>query len=204
MSPNGIVPSSHYPDYLRQDLRVGEPDAHPLAAALDEVFAKWFLLAQKSAHGLLPRAWSDENCDLALEHHGFVTASLAPSVRREFFRALPELFAMKGDVRGIELLASYYFLGARVQRGRTDAVKGLGNGIRLPLRAVDVSARDNLIIVRHAGAADAAAIAEFTMNAKRLLPDHFDLLVATEPVAPSAERKEMQIGKGIRLERRRL
>jgi len=203
MSPKSILPSAHYPDYLRQDLRIGEADVHPLAAALDEVFSKWFLLAQKSAHGLLPAAWSEETCEAALAYHGFFTSELSPAKRREFFRSLETLFATKGRLACLELLAKLYFGQARVERGRAPIAAIPKAGIRLPLRAVDGLARDRLIVVRIESQAE-GLVAEFARNARRLMPDNFELLVSPEPVAPSKERKAMDFGKGIRLEKRRL
>jgi len=204
MSHKAVHPSAYLPDYLRQDLKIGEPDAHPLAAALDEVFTKWFLLAQKSAHSLVPQAWSEERCEEALEYHGFQTKFLTPEMRRLLFRALPRLFALKGEVASIESLASFYFGLVQVQRGRHEQAQGLAERTQLPLRATDLGARDRLLIVRIPREASREEIAEFIANAKRLLPDTFEVTVAANLAEPSTERREMQVGKGIRLERRRL
>lgn len=204
MSRNGVLPSSHYPDYLRQDLRIGETNVHPLAATLDEVFSSWFLLAQKSAHALLPQAWSDEACEAALEYHGLETKSLSPESRRELFRALPQIFGLKGTLAGIERLAAFYFSKATAQRGRADRAQGLGERIQLPLLALDLAAQDSLVIVRISSEASGSQIQEFTRNARLLMPDSFEILVAPEPAEPSTDRVGLAIGNGVRLERRRL
>lgn len=168
---NSRKPSSYYPQYFKQDLKLKTPTENPLSKALDHfVFAmseSLFLSTWQTQKDF----YSLENKKRHIQDLGFEFGCLSANEIHEFFEALPGLT--------IETLAKVYFGEATIQKGYPYSKKNLLEDSSLVL--IDTMDREHILFVNYFEKKMDFKVKEFIANAKKVVPDHKDVIVALAP-----------------------
>jgi len=202
----GSIPSSHYPDYFKLDLGIGEPTAHPLARALDDTLENWLALAYRRSLTVSPESLDEAAQRAALRAWGFKTGALSADKREGLFRLAGKLIRERTSLSAVETLSRLYFETPvhEIRRGLPYPKRRLEARVRFPLPLADTEARDNVLFVRLGADAPRELTEEFSFNAARLLPLGYRIHVASPARKLQLQSAGISIAKAIPLGRRKL
>ncbi len=194
------LPSSALPDFFKSDLRIGEKQAHPLPALLDEFADRVAFFSYLSAYDLVASTASLPIQRLELERLGFETASLAEAQRAELYRVRLAIVEVRGTLPSIQRLARVYFGAVRVRVGRGLGPRGTGTVSQFRLGDEQAS---RTIWVRLADPATGETKQEFLRNANRLVPVPYRVEVV-DPKKVQAPEERADLGQPRSWQNRRL
>lgn len=203
-SVRSLLPSDHFPEYFKLDLRLGTEKAHPLAASLDGWMEEFFVVTLKRATSFTPELFCSTSQREFLVGNGYQVEELSGEEVERFFETFTELRAQWGFLKSIELLATIYFGKCEVRRGYPFKVEIFKEGVRGTLRPTLTTSRKDTIFIRLSQKCRKKRIEEFRNNAKRFVPPNFRIVVADPVVLREPATLSMDCARSMRLTRRRL
>lgn len=185
MAEYSLLPSHALPDYLKAELRVGEPDAFPLTRALDSFCERLSEVVALAAFDLSAATSSVEFRRRELARLGILTHSLDTMEVDRVYETRASLFETRGTLATAELLASIYFPGSTARLGLPFDRSRMGTGAQV--RLCDLSDVSTTVFVRAALDAPDQRCREYLENVAVLLPRPFRAVVALpkRPKAPA-------------------
>ncbi len=206
---SSILPSDHWPSFLRLALETGSPEERPISRALNLVMSEFSLQAGLSVMPLHPRLVSPPHMRNVLSQLGFACDTLSDAEVIELMNLKDDFLRGWGQAAALLKLARFYMGPCHIRRGHDFSPDLIEPHRRLyKIRLGQSGDRDeNLCFVLDTAEDRVSAdrIEDFRSTCRSLVPQGFQVLVKRAiPLTLISTTRNPKRLTGFRLNQRRM
>jgi hypothetical protein len=168
------TPSSYYPQYFKQDLKLKSPAENPISKALDNFI---YLMSES----LFLSTWQTQKDFYTLENKKAHLKSLGFDFNSLSTEEIHRFFAVAAGLT-LQNLADVYFGEATIQKGYPYPKKNLVEQ-ETSLVMIDTIDKEHILFVNYFDKNKESKVNEFILNAKKIVPEYKTIVVALAPKA---------------------